>query len=105
MVQCVLGWKAFVPLAVINSHMLCDFPMFLPENTEAHHVFTTVQNSFSALSAFSKTKPATTTTPKNYFYKCQATEIFSPFLLNILSHIITDLSMTLIAIITEGIGR
>lgn len=56
MVRSVSGWKAFVPLAAINSHMLHDFPIFLPEITEAHHVFTTIWNSFSAVSAFSKTK-------------------------------------------------
>lgn len=56
MVRSVLGWKAFVPLAAINSHMLHDFLIFLPEITEAHHVFTTIWNSFSAVAAFSKTK-------------------------------------------------
>lgn len=56
MVRSVSGWKAFVPLAAINSHMLHDFPIFLPEITEAYHVLTTIWNSFSAVSAFSKTK-------------------------------------------------
>lgn len=56
MVRRVLGWKAFVPLAVINNHMLQDFLIFLPEITETHHVFTTVRNRFSPVSAFSKIK-------------------------------------------------
>lgn len=56
MVRSVSGWKAFVPLAAINSHMLHDFPIFFPEITEAHHVFMTIWNSLSAVSAFSKTK-------------------------------------------------
>lgn len=43
-----LGWKAFVPLAVIQSRAIQTL-IFLPEITGAHHIFTT---------AFSKPKPS-----------------------------------------------
>lgn len=96
MVQRVLGWKAFLPLALNNSRMLHDFPIFLPEITEGHQISQLFGTVFLLFLLFLKPKSATTMTPKYYFCKHQPIQIFSLFLLKILGHIITELSMNVL---------